>query len=75
MPKIKLQRKTSYYERVIEEGKNSSNAPQYEAVCKELETLVATTKSMKNPEEKMSPETYKELKKKYRPDRRSRWRW
>ena len=65
MPKIKLQRKTSYYERVIEEGKNSPNFPQYKAVCKKLEELVATTRSIKKPEEKMSPETYEELKKKY----------
>ena len=40
MPKTNLQRKVSYYEKIIAESKNSPLTPQYKAICDALDKLV-----------------------------------
>ena len=66
MPKTNLQRKVSYYERVIKEYKDSPLSKKYEAVCTSLEKLITITKNLNNPEIQMSPQSFNELKAEYK---------
>ncbi len=66
MPKTNLQRKASYYERVIKEYKDSAFSKKYEAFYTSLKKLVATSKNLNNPEIQMTPQSFNELKDNYK---------
>ena len=66
MPQTNLDKKVSYYERIIAEGKNSPHSPKYNAVCTALEILVTFSKSLNKPGANMSPEAFAQLKENYK---------
>ena len=61
MAKTNLQRKASYYDRVINEAKNSKHSQLYKGVCEVLEPLVALSNELKDPGRKMTTEQYEAL--------------
>ena len=66
MSQTNLQKKVSYYERVIADSKNSPLSQKYEAMCSALEELVALSKKLNKSEVKMSPQVFTELNEKYK---------
>ena len=67
MPKTNLERKSSYYERVIKAHKDSALSGKYEAVYTSLGKLVSISKKLNNPTTKMNPQEFKDLKANYSP--------
>lgn len=65
MSQTNIQQKASYYERVIADSKNSPLSLKYETMCTFLGELVTLSKKLNNPEIKMSPQIFGELKGKY----------
>ena len=65
MSQTNIQQKVSYYERVIADSKNSPLSSKYETMCTFLGELVTLSKTLNNPEIKMSPQSFGELKEKY----------
>lgn len=65
MPKSNLQKKSSYYERIIEEAKNSPHAEHYKSVCTALEPLIALSEQLKDGNRKMTANEYKSLMNNY----------
>ena len=61
MEKTNLQRKASYYDRVIKEAKESKHSELYKGVCVALEPLVALSNELKDPGRKMTTEQYESL--------------
>ena len=66
MPKTNLERKSSYYERVIKAHKDSALSGKYEAVYTSLGKLVSISKKLNNPTTKMNPQEFKDLKANYK---------
>ena len=65
MSKTNVQQQASYYERVIADSKNSPLSSKYDKMCVALKQLVTLSKKLNNPEIKMSPQSFGELKEKY----------
>ena len=65
MPKTNLQRKTSYYERIIKEAKESLHAEHYKNVCTALEPLIALSTQLKESNKKLTPDEHKNLVQNY----------
>ena len=65
MIKTNLQRRKSYYDRIIEEGMKSPFAQYYKAVCESISDLVVISNKLKDPNHIMEPDEFKELKTKY----------
>lgn len=65
MPKSNLQRRKSYYERIIEEGMKSPYDGPYKEVCTELSALIAISDKLKGPDHILKPEEVTELREKY----------
>lgn len=65
MSQTNIQQQASYYERVIADSKNSPLSSKYETMCTFLGELVTLSKKFNNPEIKMSPQNFVELKEKY----------
>ena len=61
MAKTNLQRKSSYYNRVIKEGKNSRNSVKYQRICTALDALVGIADKLKEVDHQMSEAEYREL--------------
>lgn len=61
MPKTNLQRRASYYERIINEATNSPHAKNYQVVCNALRPLVTLSEQLKGRDRKMTPAEYKSL--------------
>ena len=66
MAKTNLQRRESYYKKIIDEGKKSKHSKEYQDVCKELEPLIDFSNNLKNPDHKMSAQEYRMLTELYR---------
>ena len=66
MPKTNLQRKTSYYEKIIAESKNSPLATKYNEMCSALEELVRFSSELNNPKVKMTAAEFETLQSHYR---------
>ena len=65
MAKTYLQRNTSYYQRIIAEGKNSPQYANYKKVCEELEKLVNTSNQLSEANRKLSETEFNNLKQIY----------
>ena len=65
MAKTNIQRKLSYYERVIKEGQKSSHSQIYNDVGTALGKLVGLSKKLAKPDVQMTAESYAELKNHY----------
>lgn len=65
MPKTNLQRKTSYYEKIIAESKNSPLSPMYKDMCSALEELVKFSRELNNPKVKMTAAEFETLQSHY----------
>ena len=65
MPQTNIERKASYYERVIEDSQKSPLSPKYEAVSKALKELMELSRNLNNPDVKMTAEDYENLNGKY----------
>ena len=65
MAKTYLQRNTSYYQRIIAEGKNSPQYQNYKKICEELEKLVDTSNQLSEANRKLSETEFNDLKQKY----------
>ena len=66
MAKTNLQRKISYYQRFLEEAKNSPHSKKYEDVCTALKNLIELSEEQKKPGVKISPASLDALKTSYR---------
>ena len=66
MPKTNLQRKTSYYEKIIAESKKSPLTPMYKDMCSALEELVKFSRELNNPKVKMTAAEFETLQSHYR---------
>lgn len=65
MAKTNLQRKSSYYNRVIKEGKNSRNSVKYQRICTALAALVEIADKLKEVDHQMSEAEYRALAAQY----------
>lgn len=65
MAKTYLQRNTSYYQRIIAEGKNSPQYHNYKKICEELEKLVNTSNQLSEANRKLSETEFNNLKQTY----------
>ena len=65
MEKTYLQTSGAYIARIIKEGKKSPHAPEYQKICKSLESLVKITNKLTDRNHKMTSEEFKKLSKGY----------
>ena len=65
MPKTDLQRQAAYYQRIIEEGKNSPQSAKYQTMCAALEGLVKASNQLKRSNRVMTPEEFGILGRRY----------
>lgn len=65
MAKTSLQKKLSYYDKLIADSKNSPLAGKYGKVCSTLEELVTLSKKLNKPEINMTPDDFANLTSKY----------
>lgn len=66
MSQTNIEKKVSYYERIIAEGKKSPHSSKYVDVCTALEKLVTLSKILNKADAMMSPEAFEELNRNYR---------
>lgn len=70
MMKTNLQRRASYWDRIIEEGKKSKYTPFYTAVCDSVADLVKISNKLKGSDRIMKPDEFAELKIQYEETKR-----